>query len=50
MLNSVGTVNEVFKERGISIPLENHTSATEKTVMKKDRPFRKRSTIEAYKP
>ena len=35
MLNSVRTVNEVFKERGVSIPLENHTSVTEKSVMKK---------------
>ena len=23
MLNAVGTVNEVFRERGISLPLEN---------------------------
>ena len=29
MLNAVGTVNEVFKERGISLPLENQTTVTE---------------------
>lgn len=29
MLNAVSTVNEVFKERGISLPLENQTTVTE---------------------
>ena len=29
MLNAVGTVNEVFKERGITLPLENQTIVTE---------------------
>ena len=29
MLNAVGTVNEVFKERDISLPLENQTTVTE---------------------
>ena len=29
MLNAVGTVNDVFKERGISLPLENQTAVTE---------------------
>ena len=28
-LNAVSTVNEVFKERGISLPLENQTTVTE---------------------
>lgn len=28
MLNAVSTVNEVFKERGISLPLENQTTVT----------------------
>ena len=31
MLNAVATVNEVFKERGISLPLEKQGAATEKT-------------------
>ena len=31
MLNAVGTVNEVFKERGISLPLEEQGTVTEKT-------------------
>lgn len=29
MLNAVGTVNEVFKERDINLPLENQTTVTE---------------------
>lgn len=29
MLNAVSTVNKVFKERGISLPLENQTTVTE---------------------
>ena len=29
MLNAVSTVNEMFKERGISLPLENQTTVTE---------------------
>lgn len=29
MLNAASTVNEVFKERGISLPLENQTTVTE---------------------
>ena len=29
MLNAVGTVNEVFRERGISLPLDNRTTVTE---------------------
>lgn len=29
MLNAVGTVNEVFRERSISLPLENRTTVTE---------------------
>lgn len=29
MLNAVSTVNEVFKKRGISLPLENQTTVTE---------------------
>ena len=31
MLNAVGTVNEVFKERGISLPLEKQGTVTEET-------------------
>ena len=31
MLNAVGAVNEVFKERGISLPLEKQGTATEET-------------------
>ena len=31
MLNAVATVNEVFKERGISLPLEKQGAVTEKT-------------------
>ena len=31
MLNAVGTVNEVFKERGISLPLEKQGMVTEET-------------------
>ena len=31
MLNAVATVNEVFKERGISLPLEKQGTVTEKT-------------------
>ena len=31
MLNAVATVNEVFKERGISLPLEKQGTATEET-------------------
>lgn len=31
MLNAVGTVNEVFKERGISLPLEKQGTVTEAT-------------------
>ena len=31
MLNAVATVNEVFKERGISLPLEKQGTVTEET-------------------
>ncbi len=31
MLNAVATVNEVFKERGISLPLEKQSTVTEET-------------------
>ncbi len=31
MLNAVSTVNEVFKERGISLPLEKQSTVTEET-------------------